>query len=97
MFGNVPDNHLLLDICAIEKGSNITRDEVVEGEFPVVAGGISPSCYHNKSNRGADIITVSASGANAGFVNYWSMPIFASDCNTIQSLDNRMLSNIYLY
>ena len=29
------------------------------------------------------MITVSASGAYAGFVNYWDCPIFASDCNTI--------------
>ena len=97
MFGNVPNQHLLLEFCTIEKGSNITRDEVVEGEIPVVAGGISPSCYHNKPNRKADIITVSASGANAGYVNYWRVPIFASDCNTIQALDNNRLSNIYLY
>lgn len=97
MFGDIPNNHLLLDFCAIEKGSNITQNEVVKGEIPVVAGGISPSCYHNKSNREADIITVSASGANAGYVNYWNVPIFASDCNTIRALDNKRLSNIYLY
>lgn len=97
MFGDVSDNNLLSDYCAIEKGSNITRDEVVKGKIPVIAGGISPSCYHNESNREADIITVSASGANAGYLNYWSIPIFASDCNTIQSLDNKKLLNIYLY
>lgn len=97
MFGDIPENNLLSDFCAIEKGSNITSDEVVDGQIPVVAGGINPSCYHNKSNREADIITVSASGANAGYLNYWSVPIFASDCNTIQSLDKKRLSNIYLY
>ena len=97
MFGDVSDNNLLSDYCAIEKGSNITRDEVVKGKIPVIAGGISPSCYHNESNREADIITVSASGVNAGYLNYWSIPIFASDCNTIQSLDNKKLLNIYLY
>lgn len=97
MFGDVSDNNLLSDYCAIEKGSNITRDEVVKGKIPVIAGGVSPSCYHNESNREADIITVSASGANAGYLNYWSIPIFASDCNTIKSLDNKKLLNIYLY
>lgn len=97
MFGNAPDNNLLLDYCRIEKGSNITRDKVVKGRIPVVAGGVSPSCYHNESNREADIITVSASGANAGYLNYWSIPIFAADCNTIKSLDNKKLLNIYLY
>ena len=97
MFGNIPENKVLSDFCTIERGSNITREEVVEGKFPVVAGGIIPSCYHNKSNREADIITASASGANAGYLNYWNIPIFASDCNTIQSLDNKRLLNIYLY
>ena len=69
---------------------------MVEGDIPVVAAGIEPSCYHNESNRSAGIITVSASGANAGYVNYWNMPIFASDCNTVLTKDKSKIDEVFL-
>ncbi len=83
---------LLGDVCDVSKGSPITRDEVVEGTVPVIAGGQQPSCYHNAANRTGETITVSASGAYAGFVAYFDQPIFASDCSTIQPRDHRILS-----
>ena len=43
------------------------------------------------SQRSGETITVSASGAYAGFVNYFSEPIFASDCSTIRPRDSRAL------
>lgn len=87
-----------LDSCAyIKKGKTITRAAVVEGDIPVVAAGIEPSCYHNQSNRAAGIITISASGANAGYVNYWDVPIFASDCNTVLTKNAERLDNVFLF
>lgn len=77
----------LSEICSVQKGTTFTRGSAVNGTIPVIAGGQEPSCYHNVSNRDKDIITVSASGAYAGFVNFWSIPIFASDCNTIKPKD----------
>jgi type I restriction enzyme M protein len=53
--------------------------------------------YHNKFNREGDIITVSASGAYAGFVNYFEEPIFASDCSTIRSLDEKVVLTRFIY
>ena len=66
----------LQDVCEIKKGQSITKQEAFEGNIPVVAGGQKPSCYHNVSNRDAGVITVSASGAYAGYINYWNQPIF---------------------
>ena len=83
--------------CSIEKGSTITRNEVSPGDIPVVAGGQEASCYHNVSNREAGMITVSASGAYAGFVNYWTCPIFASDCNTISPKEKNAIDTIFLF
>ena len=40
---------------------------------------------HNEFNRDENTITVSASGANAGYVNLWKEKIFASDCTTIRA------------
>jgi len=72
-------------IAQIQKGKSITKAKTVKGDIPVIAGGQNPAYYHNESNRKGNVITVSASGAYAGFVNYFDKPIFASDCNTILS------------
>lgn len=92
---NYPLNKLG-DICKVSKGTGITRDQVVDGNIPVIAGGQTPSCYHNQANRTGETITVSASGAYAGFIAYFDQPIFASDCSTIQSKDSRLLPK-FLY
>ena len=71
------------DVCLISKGKTITRATSNEGEVPVIGGGLGPTYFHNIANRKPPVITISASGANAGFVNYWDSPIWASDCTTI--------------
>jgi len=87
----------LNEICDVSRGKTITRKETVEGDVPVVAGGINSSYSHNTANRPANVITVSGSGANAGFVNFWATPIFASDCSTILPLDPNMLDVRFVY
>lgn len=85
------------EVAEIKKGSPITKKDTIVGNIPVIAGGQYPAYYHNKSNRSGEVITVSASGAYAGFVNYFSIPIFASDCSTIQSKDKTKVSTKYLF
>ncbi len=88
---------LLGDISNIEKGQTFTSAQAKTGSIPVVAGGKEPSIFHNASNRSAGIISVSASGANAGYVNYWDTPIFATDCNTIRAKDDKISLTKYIY
>ena len=71
------------DVVEIRKGQLITEKTVVFGEIPVIAGGKKPAYFHNESNRTGKTITVSASGASAGYVALFDCPIFASDCSTI--------------
>jgi restriction endonuclease S subunit len=85
------------DIAEVVRGSTITRKEVTPGEVPVIAGGQTPSCYHNVFNREGTTITVSASGAYAGFVQYFEIPIFASDCSTIKVKDENEISPKFLF
>ena len=87
----------LKEICDIQKGTSITRADTVEGNIPVIAGGQEPAYYHNQSNRDGNIITVSASGAYAGFVSYFDVPIFASDCTTIKSSDEEKALTKYIF
>ena len=85
------------DVCKVLKGTAITEKETGDGNIPVVAGGKEAAYYHNSYNRVADVITISASGANAGFVNYWNCPIWASDCTTVQSKDEKKYLTKFIY
>ena len=71
------------DNVDILRGKNITKDTVAPGKIPVVAGGIGPAYFHNKANVGGPAITVSASGANSGYINLYYEDIWASDCSYI--------------
>ena len=75
------------DVTAVSRGTTITKKQTVDGNIPVIGGGIKPTYFHNEFNRDAGVITISGSGASAGFVNYWEEPIFASDCSTVQPFD----------
>ncbi len=87
----------LSDISQIKKGKTITEAKSIKGVIPVIAGGKSPAYYHNEFNRNGNVITISASGAYSGFVNYFDNPIFASDCNTVISKDENIISTKLLF
>lgn len=85
------------EIAEVSKGKTITQAQTEEGNIKVVAGGIDFAYLNNKANRTANIITISASGANAGYVNFWSEPIFASDTTTVQAKNVELTKYIYNY
>lgn len=87
----------LADVAIIRKGSAITKKDSEEGNVPVIAGGQQPAYYHNESNRDGNVITVSASGAYAGFINFFEKPIFASDCSTIETNDSKSADIKFLF
>ena len=89
-------NQLLKSIAVIEKGTSITKDQVISGIYPVIAGGQSSPYSHNKLNYNGNVITVSASGAYAGFVWYHNNPIFASDCCVIYSKDESVITTEFI-
>ena len=83
------------DIAEVLKGKSITSAQTKVGNVKVVAGGTNYAYFHNESNRPANTITISASGANAGYVNFWREPIFASDCTTVRGRND--IHTQYLY
>jgi type I restriction enzyme S subunit len=70
-------------VVVINKGELITSSTSGEGPYPVIAGGKSPAYFASKFNRDGLTITISASGANAGYVALRKGKIWASDCSTI--------------
>lgn len=85
------------EICSVRRGTTITKKQTIEGSVPVIGGGTKPTYFHNEYNRKANCITISGSGASAGFVNQWDVPIFASDCSTVEPKDNTQLSEFIYY
>lgn len=81
-------------ILTPQKGKNITKSTIRDGNVPVAAGGLTPSYYHDTSNTKAPVITISASGANAGYVNLYHIDVWASDCSYI---DKTITKTVYYY
>lgn len=67
-FMNAEYSQTVGDYVVPKKGKNLLSKDAVSGYIPVIAGGLEPSVYHNKSNTKAPVLTISASGANAGYI-----------------------------
>lgn len=76
-------NGTLQDICEFKRGKNITSDEISEGLIPVISAGLTPSGYHNKANVKGTSVTISSSGANAGYISFHYSDIWAADCSFV--------------
>ena len=88
------DKKTIGDYIVPKRGKNLLTREAIDGDTPIVAGGIEPSAYHNQFNTKSPVITISASGANAGYTNLWSIPVWASDCSYI---DDSITKNVYFW
>ena len=79
----------------MQRGTSITKKNIIEGTVPVIAGGQKPAYYCDKANRDADIITVAGSGAYAGYVSYWDCPVFVSDAFSVKAKEGSSTKYIY--
>lgn len=86
----------LRDVVEFKRGKMITQKETIEGKVPVVAGGLGPAYYHNVANTDCPVITVSGSGANAGFCRLYTTEIWASDCSFVDKSTTDDLLFVYL-
>ena len=87
---------LLGNLVVPKRGQTITKAKCKEGNVPVVAGGLDPAYFHNQSNVLGPVITISASGANAGFVRLYQENIWASDCSYISNKQSTSVFYWYL-
>ena len=90
----VSGEDMIGNVITPKRGKGLLSKDAVEGNVPVVAGGLEPATYHNESNTVAPVVTISASGANAGFVNLWQIPVWSSDSSFI---DASMTENVYFW
>ena len=90
-------NTSLRSVAYIVKGNALSSSDVKDGNIPVIAGGQTSPYSHNQANYEGNVITVSASGAYAGYVWYHDYPIYATDCCVVFSKDESRFMTRYLF
>lgn len=87
----------LSEISLYTNGKTLSSAQKLEGgEYDVMGGGMSYNGKTNKFNREGETISISKSGASAGFVHYHVKKYWAGDCLTIVPKDESC-SIKYLY
>lgn len=94
MFQDISGSKHIGDFIVPQRGTALLSKDAIPGDVPVVAGGLEPATYHNAANTVAPVITISSSGANAGFVNMWGVPVWSSDSSFI---DFKMTPYVYFW
>ena len=84
----------LVDIAKISKGKALSSKDLEIGSFPVIAGGKTSPYTHSKYTH-ENVITVSASGAYAGYVAFYPYKIWASDCSVVSNKIGSDINFIY--
>ncbi|MDO4176677.1 MAG: restriction endonuclease subunit S [Bacillota bacterium] len=79
----------------MKRGTSLTKAKATEGVYPVISGGKEPAFYCDTFNRSGETITVAGSGAGAGYVQYWTIDLYAKDCFTVKG--NNCANTKYLY
>ena len=88
----------LSEISNYDNGKTLSSDQKLEGgEYDVMGGGMSYNGKTNKFNREGETISISKSGASAGFVHFHAKKYWAGDCLTLVPKDNSCLAIKYLY
>lgn len=83
------------EVCEFKNGKAIKRDELIEGQYPVIGGGQKPMGFHNKYNTEANIVLCASSGS-AGYISKYDKQVWASDCFSIIP-KNGIVNNSYMY
>lgn len=84
------------EFAPFKRGKVITAKQAKPGTIPVVAGGLEPAYYHAEANTSGPVVTVSGSGANAGFTRLYLCDVWASDCSYADADTNENVLFVYL-
>lgn len=85
----------LSDVCEFKRGKNITSSEMKDGTIPVISAGITPSGFHSHANVYGISVTMSSSGANAGYIAVHYSDIWAADCSYIEEASTPYIYYVY--
>ena len=85
----------LSELLEFKRGKNITADEMEDGDVSVISAGLEPSGYHSTSNVQGVSLTISSSGANAGYLSIHYEDIWAADCMFITEKNTKNIYYLY--
>lgn len=85
----------LSEVCEFRRGKNITSSEMQDGAIPVISAGLNPSGVHTEANVHGTSVTMSSSGANAGFIAIHYSDIWAADCSYIEDASTPYIYYVY--
>jgi type I restriction-modification enzyme, S subunit len=80
-----------------KRGRSLQARDMICGDTPVISGGLKPAGFHNEANTTTLVITISASGANAGFVSVWGESVWSADSSYIDSTITKYVYTYYLF
>jgi len=85
------------EVCELKNGTNITKADLIEGEYPVIGGGQKPLGYHNKFNCSENTLIISKDGAYAGYVSMYNTKLFTTNHGIIILSNDEIIQKKYLY
>jgi type I restriction enzyme S subunit len=81
----------------VSKGKQLPKEDKGLGDFVVIGAGKKSPYTAPRANYEPTTITISSSGAYAGYVSFHDYPIWASDCTVVKISDNTKIDINYLY
>jgi type I restriction-modification system DNA methylase subunit/restriction endonuclease S subunit len=85
------------ELCEISNGTNITTKDFIDGDYPVIGGGISYIGFHNEFNADENTITIAKDGS-CGVVIKHKNKIFVSNHGLfISKINENIITKEYLY
>jgi type I restriction enzyme, S subunit len=87
----------LSEVCEFKNGQNITKNKLIDGEYPVIGGGKKPLGFHNKYNTNENTIIISKDGAYAGYVSKYDTKTFISNHGIYIDNFNENILKDYMY
>jgi type I restriction enzyme S subunit len=85
------------EVCNFKNGTNITKEKLIEGEYPVIGGGQKPLGFHNEYNVNENTILISKDGAYAGYISKYNKKVFVSNHGIyITNIESNIIKD-YIY
>ena len=81
------------DVCEFKNGKNITMEQLVPGNYPVIGGGLNPMGYHDQYNVDELTTIISKIGAYAGYVSRYNTKSFITNNGIFIFKYNNILKN----
>lgn len=86
----------LRDICEIKPGKSLSKDDIIEGTYPVIGGGVKPMGFHNTFNINENEIIISKIGT-AGYVAFTNHKTFLTSSGIYLINISNIINKKYLY